>query len=58
VKSQDGLTRVLFIRSDKSLVDALDKLRRKWIKKHPGVTYSRSDVVRSILWNYIRDYDG
>ena len=47
-KAPGGLTEVLFVRVEKTLIEDLDALRREWSEEH-GVTCSRADVVRAIL---------
>lgn len=47
-KAPGGLNAVLYVRVERSLIEALDALRDEWSKER-GVTYSRGDVVRAIL---------
>lgn len=47
-KVPDGLTRVLYVRSDAALLAALDREVKRRSPK--GARLSRSDIARAILW--------
>lgn len=49
-KAPDGLTRVLFVRCDQALLDALDEIARAQQRTMPGHGVSRSDVARELLY--------
>lgn len=48
-KAPGGLTHVLFVRVDQTMLDALDKVRDVESQEHPGRVVSRADVVRELL---------
>ncbi len=49
-KAPGGLAHVLFVRVDKKFVRGFDALLADRRARSPGVTLSRSDVAREILW--------
>lgn len=46
---------VLFVRVETALIERLDRLTTEERKKRQGMGASRSDVVRSILWEAIHE---
>ena len=48
-KAEGGLDRVLYIRADDRLLDALDQAAVRQRQEHPGRTVSRADVARELL---------
>jgi hypothetical protein len=53
-KAPTGLDKVLFVRADQALLDKLESMREQRISMSPGVTLSRADVARALLWEGIR----
>ena len=51
MKVEGGLTKVLFVRIDDRLMEALDVKVRAIRKERPGASVSRSDVARELLWS-------
>lgn len=49
-KHPQGLTEVLFVRAAPDLLRAVDKRLKEEKARRPGVSLSRADVVRSLLW--------
>jgi hypothetical protein len=52
-KAPGGLGRVLYVRVDDPLLEALDR-RQQELTRETGVTWSRADVVRQILNNVLQ----
>lgn len=52
---QGGLTEVLFVRSSKKLIRALDRRLESESARNPGRTLSRADIVREILYQALED---
>lgn len=50
---QPLLDRVLFVRCDQRLVEALERLRAQRLKERPGSRISTAEVVRELLWEGI-----
>jgi hypothetical protein len=48
---------VLFVRVEPLLVEGLDRIAREETKARRGTETSRSDVVRTLLWEAIRERD-
>ena len=48
-----GLTKVLFIRCNRALIEALDRLLAKTRTANPGRVISRADLVRELLYKYL-----
>jgi len=46
------------VRVPLDLMNGLEILRRKWIKKNRGISCSREDMVRAILWKAIDEGEG
>ena len=57
-KAPGGLDKVLFVRADRPLLDALDELAKARSEQMPGASLSRSDVARMLLWEGIRSAGG
>lgn len=52
-KARGGLNKVLYVRADEKLLRELERLRQRRSERSPGVTLSRSDLARAILWEAI-----
>lgn len=52
-KAPDGLDKVLFVRTDQALLDALEKLRAQRSEATRGIVVSKADVARALLWEGI-----
>jgi hypothetical protein len=52
-KLDKRLKEVLYVRADVELLVALDSMRMELAKQNPGMSVSRSDVARKILWEAI-----
>lgn len=48
-KTKGGMTAVLFVRTDRWLLDELDAVAADRMAEHPGSLVSRSDVARELL---------
>lgn len=48
-KVESGLNRVLYVRADEGLLEALDQVARTEQAAHPGRVVSRADVARELL---------
>ncbi len=57
-KAPLGLDKVLFVRADQELLDKLDELASRRSARTPGLTLSRSDVARMLLWEGIARAEG
>ena len=53
-KVAGGLSKVLYIRASKDLLDALDGLVEKERETRPGRVISRADIARDILHQAVR----
>lgn len=52
-KAAEGLDKVLFVRTDQALLDALEELRAQRSQESRGVVVSKADVARALLWEGI-----
>jgi len=52
-KAPDGLDKVLFVRANQELLDKLESLRQRRNAQHRGITLSKADVARALLWDGI-----
>lgn len=57
-KAPDGLTRVLYVRTNQELLDRLEDLRQRRSEEIPGVVLSTADVARAILWEAVERAEG
>ena len=48
----------LTVRVPSDLLDGLEVLRCEWIKENRGISCSREDMVRAILWKAVAAGDG
>lgn len=53
-KAADGLDKVLFVRANQDLLDRLNQLLERRQRENPGLTLSRADVARAILWDAVK----
>ena len=53
--STNGMDRVLFVRCNKDLLRALERLKTKRSRKNRGMLLTTSDLVRGLLWQAIID---
>lgn len=53
-KAPDGLDKVLFVRANQDLLDKLNQLLERRQRENPGLTLSRADVARAILWDAVK----
>lgn len=52
-KAKGGLNRVLFVRADQALLDALDAAAKALNLR--GARFSRADAARVLLWDALRE---
>lgn len=53
-KVAGGLSKVLYVRANDDLLDALDALVEKERESRPGRVISRADVARDLLYRAVR----
>jgi hypothetical protein len=53
-KAVGGLSKVLYIRASEDLLDALDAIVEKERKVRPGLSLSRADVARDMLYQAVQ----
>jgi hypothetical protein len=54
-KAEGGLNKVLYVRADDELLDALDQMAKTERAAHPGRTVSRADIARELLHMALRN---
>ena len=54
-KAEHGLNKVLFVRADERLLEALDAVVQQQRMLHEGRTVSRADVARELLHRALKD---
>ena len=52
-KAPGGLPKVLFVRAQQDLLEALDRLVDEEREKHPGRGITRSDIARELLYRAV-----
>lgn len=57
-EKKESNSQVLSVRVPQELLDGLEVLRCKWIKQNRGISCSREDMVRAILWKAIAVGEG
>lgn len=53
-KVAGGLTKVLYVRANSDLIDALDKATEKERVAQRGMSISRADIARNLLYEALR----
>lgn len=55
--SESKRWKVLSVRVPQDLLDGLEVLRVQWVQENKGMSCSREDIVRGILWEAIGNED-
>lgn len=52
-EKKESDSKVLSVRVPQDLLDGLEVLRVQWVQENKGMSCSREDIVRGILWKAI-----